>query len=164
MIPCSLVEDAADPTTLTCHTMVEVSNTTTSRRCIAVYDDQGNHVAGFVEDTKLVNTQAVQTLMKSRNLQPKRQELSIQELDSLIAQFIAQDVQHFKTHEDLLATIQVQPAYLRQMYKLPPAWLDGTYHLHAVYRATRGMVLPATLTDPLEYLRAKFNVPTATPL
>ncbi|KAI9917441.1 hypothetical protein PsorP6_012983 [Peronosclerospora sorghi] len=27
MIPCSLVEDAADPTTLTCHTMVEVSNT-----------------------------------------------------------------------------------------------------------------------------------------
>ncbi|KAI9917452.1 hypothetical protein PsorP6_012982 [Peronosclerospora sorghi] len=95
--------------------------------------------------------------MKSRKLKHKQ-------LDSLIEEFIAKDVQHCKTHEDLLATIQVQPAYLRQMYKLPPAWLDGTYCLHAVYRATRGMVLPATFTDPLEYLRAKFNVPTATPL
>ncbi|KAI9914554.1 hypothetical protein PsorP6_007457 [Peronosclerospora sorghi] len=72
---------------------------------IAVYDDQGNNVAGFLEDTTLVNTQAVQTLMKSRKLKPKRQEISIQELDSPTAEFIAQDVQHCQSHEDLLATI-----------------------------------------------------------
>ncbi|KAI9914553.1 hypothetical protein PsorP6_007456 [Peronosclerospora sorghi] len=49
------------------------------------------------------------------------------------------------------------------MYKLSPAWLDGTYRMHAVYRTTRDMVLPVTLMDRLEYVRAKFKIPTGTP-
>ncbi|KAI9913959.1 hypothetical protein PsorP6_006406 [Peronosclerospora sorghi] len=114
---------------------------------IVVYDDQGIHVTGFMEDSELVTTQAVKALMTTHKLN----KLKLKRHERL-------------SYEDLLATIHFLPAYLRHMYKLPPAWLDGTHSTPAFYSATRGMDLPENFTDPLDYLRTQYEGHTAAPI
>ena len=100
--------------------------------------------------------------MDARQLKPKRKQLSVQELDALIAEFFAEDIMNFSSHEDLLAAVQVQPAYLRQLYKLPTKWMEQTYRTHAVYCTTSCVQLPSGHPDMLSYLRAKFEASSAT--
>ena len=102
---------------------------------------------------------AAHALMGARKLKPKRQQLSAQELDALIAEIVSKDVLKYSSHNDLLAGINVQPAYLRHFYKLPTEWLERTYRIHAVFRASRGVRLSDGQADVLSYLQAKFSAP-----
>ncbi|CAH0474773.1 unnamed protein product [Peronospora belbahrii] len=90
LLPCSLAEDPADPSALTYFTMFDVYNsyevlTDTAHDDtqppdvdIAAYDEHGNASAGFTEDTPLVSRRAARALMGTRQLNPKRQQLSPQ--------------------------------------------------------------------------------------
>ena len=117
LMPCWLTEVPDDLSALKYSTMVDVYNTyevlTDSGFDetqppdvdIAVYDEQFNNVAGFTEDSELVPRCAAHALMGARKLKPKRQQLSAQELDALIAEFVSKDVMNYSSHDDLLAAI-----------------------------------------------------------
>ncbi|POM73523.1 Hypothetical protein PHPALM_9621 [Phytophthora palmivora] len=177
LTPCTLIDDASDPAALpyemvalSVHNTYEVLTDYAYDEAqppdvdIQVYTEDGSTITGFLEDSSLVvHRQAAQTLMQTRKLTPKASHVSAADLDALIAEFIAKDVQQYQSHEDLLAAIEVQPAYLRQMYKLPTDWQERTHRAHAVYRATRGLQLPGGQTDVWAYLQSKFTTPTPSP-
>ncbi|POM67869.1 Hypothetical protein PHPALM_16048 [Phytophthora palmivora] len=175
LTPCTLVDDSTDNTAIPYEcTAISIYNTyqvladpTYDDRQppdvdMAVVDQEGSPISGFTEDSPLiVHRDAAMALMQSRKLTPKSPHVSVTDLDALIAEFVAKDVQQFNSHEDLLAAITVQPAYLRHLYKLPAEWLERTFRSHAVYRATCGFPLPDGQADIRHYLQEKFTVPAA---
>ncbi|GMF36910.1 unnamed protein product [Phytophthora fragariaefolia] len=64
----------------------------------------------------------------------KVDNVTLAEVQQAIDEFVARVVLAYASHEDLLATIQVQPAYFRRLFKFTEQQMLPLVKAHAVYR------------------------------
>ncbi|ETI40434.1 hypothetical protein L914_13616 [Phytophthora nicotianae] len=147
-VSCELSLDATDPSVLTYSTPISpnyyevltaedydssLPHDVDIRTFESEEDDE--EVYGFTADTPLYPLAEVRALKKARRMPLKAEQLSPDDLDRIIAEFVEKDVLTFTSHEDVLATIQAQPAYLRRLFKAPLPDLQRLTVTHAIYRA-----------------------------
>lgn len=167
-IPCTLTSCASDPTALT-YTFPFSANYYQALTCeyedeatpadifMSAYKDE-TPVQGTLADTPLLPDRVTKALQASRQLSFKAEHVSVQELDALITEYVQNDFRKLTNHEDILAAIQVQPAYLRGVFNLPTADLTALYEQHAVYRTVSS--IPLEPEEPIDFttrLRRKFG-------
>ncbi|RLN96799.1 hypothetical protein BBJ28_00020080 [Nothophytophthora sp. Chile5] len=173
-IPCELTEDANDPTALVYSMPVKPNyyevlvteaydESTPPDLDVSAVED-GEEVSGFTSDTPLLPLPEVRALKQARQLSQKVSQLSVAELDSIIHGYIERDVMSFSAHEDVLAAIQVQPAYLRRIFWLSEEFQTRLFRAHAVYRAV--CAEPVQIDEPADFssrMRARFGDRAADP-
>ncbi|KAI9910852.1 hypothetical protein PsorP6_010816 [Peronosclerospora sorghi] len=98
-------------------------------------DDMTTPISGFSSDSPLLPYEAQARELKAvRKIQIKADQVTIQELQSIIDEFLQTELQHYQAHDDVLAAIQVQPAYLRRLFSLSNEFQERVFKAHAVYR------------------------------
>ncbi|KAG3184072.1 hypothetical protein PC128_g13895 [Phytophthora cactorum] len=73
--------------------------------------EDGDEIHGFTADTSLYAMAELRAQKKARWMPLKAGQVTVAELDIIITEFIEKDALTFTSHEDVLATIQDQPAY-----------------------------------------------------
>ncbi|KAG3069110.1 hypothetical protein PC121_g9922 [Phytophthora cactorum] len=74
--------------------------------------EDGDEIHGFTADTSLYAMAELRAQKKARWMPLKAGQVTVAELDIIITEFIEKDALTFTSHEDVLATIQDQPAYV----------------------------------------------------
>uniref|UniRef100_H3H6N1 Uncharacterized protein n=1 Tax=Phytophthora ramorum TaxID=164328 RepID=H3H6N1_PHYRM len=172
-IPCELAPDASDP-----HALVYTVPVTPNMYDVLCdegfdetlppdvdlsakeQDDSGMTMAisGYTADTHLVPMNAVRALKETRKLPLKVDHVTVMELQREIDEFLEKDVLSYTSHEDVLAAIQVQPAYFRRIFQLPVDKQQRLFQAHAVYRSVCSEpVRDGEPTEFLDRLRIRFG-------
>ncbi|OWZ10375.1 hypothetical protein PHMEG_00016781 [Phytophthora megakarya] len=93
-------------------------------------------VSGFTADTALLPfAQEVLAQKNLRKIPDSVENVTVKELEQAIDDFLKDEVLQFTHHDDTLAAIQVQPAYLRRIFRLPSSHQHLLFLQHALYRA-----------------------------
>ncbi|KAI9905224.1 hypothetical protein PsorP6_014185 [Peronosclerospora sorghi] len=104
----------------------------------AVHDqdnDMTTPVSGFSADSPLLPYEEQARRLKAvRKVPIKAEQVTIQELQAIIDEFLRTELVHYQSQEDVLAAIQVQPAYFRRLFTLPDDFQQRLFKAHAVYR------------------------------
>ncbi|GMF31082.1 unnamed protein product [Phytophthora lilii] len=174
-VPCEAIADSADPHALA-YTIPVTPNTYAVLQDegydaslppdldieVDAIDDDGDvhKVSGFTADSPLLpHMEEVQLLKSARQLVLKVEQVTVEELQQAIDEFVERDVLNFTSHDDTLAAIQVQPAYFRRIFRLSNAAQLHLLRSHAVYRTICAEPLRAAeATDYLERLRQQYEV------
>ncbi|KAI9916878.1 hypothetical protein PsorP6_017829 [Peronosclerospora sorghi] len=98
----------------------------------AVHDQDDDMTTPFLVSL-LTNPQA-RELKAVRKIPIKADQVTIQELQDIIDEFLQTELQHYQAHADVLAAIQVQPAYFRRLFSLSNEFQERVFKAHAVYR------------------------------
>ncbi|KAI9909489.1 hypothetical protein PsorP6_014953 [Peronosclerospora sorghi] len=83
-------------------------------------DDMTTPIYGFSADSPLLPYEA--------------QARELKALQAIIDEFLQTELQHYQSHDDVLAAIQVQPAYFRRLFSLSNEFQERVFKAHAVYR------------------------------
>ncbi|GMF65550.1 unnamed protein product [Phytophthora lilii] len=174
-VPCEAIADSADPHALA-YTIPVTPNTYAVLQDegynaslppdldieVDAIDDDGDvhKVSRFTADSPLLpHMEEVQLLKSARQLVLKVEQVTVEELQQAIDEFVERDVLNFTSHDDTLAAIQVQPAYFRRIFRLSNTAQLQLLRSHAVYRTICVEPLRADeATDYLERLRQRYEV------
>ncbi|KAE8963729.1 hypothetical protein PR001_g29281, partial [Phytophthora rubi] len=174
-VPCDLSTDPADPHALV-YTFPVSPNTyevlsdegyDTSLPpdvdiTVTTVDEDGmtTTVSGFTADSSLLpRAEEVRTLKSARQMDLKVQHVSVAELQQAIDEFVDKEVLTYTTHDDVLAAIQVQPAYFRRIFRLPVNVQEQLFRAHAVYRTICAEpLLEDESSDALARLQRRYGV------
>ncbi|KAK1946225.1 hypothetical protein P3T76_001778 [Phytophthora citrophthora] len=95
-----------------------------------------NPVSGFTADSDLLPyAQEMRAQKHLRKLPVSVENVTVAELEQAIDDFLKDEVLQFTHHDDTLAAIQVQPAYLRCIFRLSMDHPHLLFLQHALYRA-----------------------------
>ncbi|KAF4135668.1 hypothetical protein GN958_ATG15140 [Phytophthora infestans] len=169
-VPCELSQDDTDPLALSYSTPItpnyyevlfadgyDLSLPPDVDISIAESEDDGE-IYGFAADSPLHPTVELRSLKAVRRMPMKAEQVTVAELDRIISEFVEKDLQAYTSHEDVLATIHAQPAYLRQLFKIPLPRLQKIVMDHAVYRTV--CAEPLSENEPVDIvsrLRARYG-------
>ncbi|KAI9919544.1 hypothetical protein PsorP6_017797 [Peronosclerospora sorghi] len=92
-------------------------------------------ISGLMPDSPLLPlTKSVRTLQDVRKVPIKVEKVTPKEFHRILHDYIINEWVNFCSHDDVLAAVQVQPAYFRRAFSLLPAHQERLYKTHAIYR------------------------------
>ncbi|KAI9912448.1 hypothetical protein PsorP6_006248 [Peronosclerospora sorghi] len=117
-------------------------------------------ISGFMADSSLLPlANSVRTLQDARKLPIKVEQVTPTELQHIIDDYLSSEWVNFRSHDDVLAAVQVQPSYFRRAFTLPRAHQERLFQTHAIYRAINAEPLQQDeCQDFLGRLRTRLNI------